>query len=293
MTDYGQPLRFGFFPSPRADRVDDLLQLVDVAEAAGLDLVSVQDHPYQRRFLDTWTLLSVIGARTTSIRLSPNVANLPLRPPVMLAKAASTLDILTGGRVELGLGAGAFWDGVVAAGGPRRTPGEAVDALAEAMAVMRAFWAGGTVDLDGEFYPVHGLHAGPAPAHAIPIWLGALGPRMLRLTGEVADAWVPSLQFVPPDQVAEKSAVIDDAAREAGRNPADITRIYNIAGAFGSDAGLLAGTPAQWAEQLTDLTVSLGLSTFILATDDPDDLARFANEVAPAVRELVAAERQA
>lgn len=292
MTDYGQPLRFGFFPSPRADRADDLLRLVGTAEDAGLDLVSVQDHPYQRRFLDTWTLLSVIGARTTSIRLSPNVANLPLRPPVMLAKAAASLDILTGGRVELGLGAGAFWDGVVAAGGPRRSPGEAVDALAEAITVMRAFWSGGTVDLGGEFYPVHGLHAGPAPAHDIPIWLGALGPRMLRLTGEVADAWVPSLQFVPPDQIAEKSMVIDDAARAAGRDPAEITRIYNIAGTFGAGDGLLAGTPAQWAEQLTDLTVTLGMSTYVLATDDPDDLARFANEVAPAVRELVAAERQ-
>ncbi|WP_275579846.1 LLM class flavin-dependent oxidoreductase [Gordonia rubripertincta] len=160
-------------------------------------------------------MLSVIGARPTSIRLSPDVANLPLRPPVMLAKAASTLDILTGGRVELGLGAGAFWDGVVAAGGPRRSPGEAVDALTEAIAVMRAFWAGGTVDLDGEFYPVHGLHAGPAPAHDIPIWLGALGPRMLRLTGGVADAWVPSLQFVPPDRAAPAVRELVAAERQA------------------------------------------------------------------------------
>lgn len=292
MTDYGQPLRFGFFPSPRADNLDNLLRMVEIAEDRGLDLVSIQDHPYQKRFLDTWTLLSVVGARSSSIRLSPNVANLPLRPPVMLAKAAASLDVITGGRVELGLGAGAFWDGVVAAGGPRRSPGEAVRALTEAIAVMRAFWSGGTVDLDGEFYPVHGLHAGPPPAHRIPIWLGALGPRMLRLTGELADAWVPSLQFVPPEKVAEKSAIIDDAAEAAGRDPGEIARIYNIDGSFGTGGGLLEGSPAQWAEQLTDLTVTLGMSTYILATDDPDDLARFADEVVPAVRELVAAERQ-
>ncbi len=95
MTDYGQPLRFGFFPSPRADNLDNLLRMVEIAEDRGLDLVSIQDHPYQKRFLDTWTLLSVVGARSSSIRLSPNVANLPLRPPVMLAKAAASLDVIT------------------------------------------------------------------------------------------------------------------------------------------------------------------------------------------------------
>ena len=109
--------------------------------------------PTRTKYLDTWTLLSVLGARTSTITLAPNVASLPLRPPVVLAKAAATLDLVTGGRVELGLGAGAFWDAIVAAGGPRRTPGEAVDALAEAVRLIQAFWAGGTRALRGRALP--------------------------------------------------------------------------------------------------------------------------------------------
>ncbi|MDL9938731.1 LLM class flavin-dependent oxidoreductase [Gordonia sp. ABSL1-1] len=291
MTHLRQPLEFGFFPSPAADDLATTLRLAAVADAAGLELLTMQDNPYQRRFLDTWTLLSVIGARTERIRLSPNVANLPLRPPVVLAKSAASLDVITGGRVELGLGAGAFWDAVVAAGGPRRTPREAVDAITEAIALIREFWRGDTVHFDGDFYSADGLHAGPKPAHDIPIWLGAIGPRMLRLTGSVADAWVPSMAFVPPSQLAEKNQVIDDAAVAAGRDPASVKRIYNINGSFGQGSGLLEGGVRDWAEQLADLTLGLGMSTFILATDDADDLARFAGDVAPAVRELVAAER--
>lgn len=291
MTDYGHPLEFGFFPSPDASNVANLMRLVELAEARGIELLTIQDHPYQKRFLDTWTLLSVIGARTERIRLSPNVACLPLRPPVMLAKSSASLDVLTDGRVELALGAGAFWDAIVAAGGPRRTPGEAVGALTEAIDIIRQFWSGGTLRFDGEYYSAHGLHAGPVPAHRIPIWLGALGPKMLRLTGSTADAWIPSLGPVPPEKVPEMAARIDDAALAAGREPSDIRRIYNINGEFGAGSGLLQGSPAQWAQQLAEITTTLGFGTYILATDDADDLARFADEVVPATRELVSAAR--
>src|SRR4051794_39168764 len=157
-------VRIGVFVVPDAtDPAATVAQLV-AADEAGLDVVAVQDHPYQRRFLDTWTLLSYVAARTERVRLLPDVLNLPLRPPAMVAKAAASLDALSGGRVELGLGAGAFWDGVEAMGGPRRTPKESVDALAEAITVLRAFWdgagaganAGGDdargVSVDGEHY---------------------------------------------------------------------------------------------------------------------------------------------
>ena len=88
-----------------------------VADEAGLDLVGIQDHPYQRRFLDTWALMAFVLAQTSRISVFPDVANLPLRPPRMMAKAAASLDVLSGGRFELGLGAGAFWDGIEAMGG--------------------------------------------------------------------------------------------------------------------------------------------------------------------------------
>ncbi|AKU15036.1 LLM class flavin-dependent oxidoreductase [Luteipulveratus mongoliensis] len=291
MTDYGQELRFGLFPNPDATRVPELLALVQLAEVEGLDLVSIQDHPYQARHLDTWTLLSLLGGRTSEITLAPNVASLPLRPPVVLAKSAATLDLLTGGRVEIGLGAGAFWDAIVAAGGPRRAPRDAVDALDEAVRLMKEFWAGGSLHFAGKHYQATGLHAGPRPAHDIPIWIGAYKPRMLRLTGRLADGWVPSMGYVEPDSLPAMNAAIDEAAEKAGRAPASIRRIYNINGRFGSGGGLLQGDPRAWAEQLAALTLEHGMSTYILGTDNPDDVRRFATEVAPAVRELVDAER--
>ncbi len=121
-------LQVGVFVVP--DAIDPELTVAQIvaADEVGLDVVGVQDHPYQRRLLDTWTLLSYVAARTDRVRLVPDVIDLPLRPPAMLAKAAVSLDVLSGGRVELGLGAGAFWDAIAAMGGPRRTPGESVDA---------------------------------------------------------------------------------------------------------------------------------------------------------------------
>ncbi|MEO7070169.1 MAG: LLM class flavin-dependent oxidoreductase [Nostocoides sp.] len=291
MTDYGQPIEFGLFPSPKAEDLQRTLDLAQRAEVAGLDLVSIQDHPYQGRFVDTWTLLSVIGARKSAIRLSPNVANLPLRPPVVLAKSAATLDLVTGGRVELGLGTGGFWDAIVAAGGPRRSPGEAVEALVEAIEIIRAVWAGDTVRVAGSHYSVEGLHGGPVPAHPIPIWLGAYKPRMLRVTGRLADGWVPSMGYAEPPALAAMSAQIDQAALAAGRSPAAVKRVYNIFGAFGTGSGFLQGTPANWVEDLSGLALDEGMSTFILGTDDRAMLERFAAEVAPAVRDQVEAER--
>ena len=145
-----------------------MLELAAVAEVSGLDLVTVQDHPYQARHLDAWTLLSVIAARTSTVRVALNVANLPLRNPVVLAESVASLDVLSGGRVELGIGTGAFWDAIEAAGGVRLAPGEAVEALEEAIGVIRAMWVGeGSVRLDGAHHRAVGLHSGPAPAHPV------------------------------------------------------------------------------------------------------------------------------
>lgn len=293
MTDYDQQLRFGLFLSPDASGAEQVIDNAELADALGLDLVTFQDHPYQARHLDAWTLLSFVAARTDTVRVAPNVASLPLRPPVVLAKAAATLDILSGGRVDLALGAGAFWDAIVAAGGPRRTPKQAVDALVEAIEVIRAMWAGQTVRVDGEHYRVTGLHGGPPPRHDIPIWIGSYGKRMLRVTGELADGWVPSMGYADPPALGSLSRRIDDAAQAAGRDPAEILRAYNIFGTFGARSGFLSGTPADWARDLAGLTAEHGMSCYILGTDDPDTIRRFAQEVAPAVREQVEAERGA
>jgi alkanesulfonate monooxygenase SsuD/methylene tetrahydromethanopterin reductase-like flavin-dependent oxidoreductase (luciferase family) len=153
--------RFGLFLIPTAAEYPDLLRQVAAAERGGLDLIGIQDHPYQRRFLDTFALIGDLLARTERLRIFPAVANLPLRPPATLAKLAPSLDTISGGGFELGLGAGAFWDGVAAMGGPRRAPGESVEALEEAIEVIRRFWSGErTIAYQGRYYEVAGLHPG-------------------------------------------------------------------------------------------------------------------------------------
>jgi Luciferase-like monooxygenase/Hemerythrin HHE cation binding domain len=293
MTDYGHDLSFGIFVTPQADAGPRVIELARRADAAGLDWVSVQDHPYQPAYLDAWTLLTAIATATENIGVFPNVANLPLRPPAMLARAAASLDILSGGRVELGIGTGAFWDAIAAMGGPRRTAGESVDALREAIAVIRALWAPGRgARLHGRHYELNGAKPGPFPVHDVGIWVGAYKERMLRLTGELADGWLPSSPYAPPEQLPVMNAVIDAAAIDAGRTPAAVRRIYNIAGSFGgSGAGFLDGPPKVWAEQLAGLALDEGMSGFVLMADDALTVERFAAEVAPSVRELVARER--
>lgn len=297
MTDYGHDLLFGTFTTPTAQPAQHAVDLAVVADRAGLDLVTFQDHPYQPRFHDTWTLLSYVAARTERVRLSGNVTNLPLRQPAVLARAAASLDLLSGGRVELGIGAGGFWDAIEAMGGRRLTPGQAVNALDEAIQVIRQIWDAGSrggVRVDGDYYTVRGAKRGPAPAHDIGIWVGAYKPKMLKLTGRVADGWLPSLGYLPggPADLAEANKRIDDAAVAAGRSPAAVRRLLNVNGQFAATgSGLLNGPPEQWAEDLAGLTLEYGVSGFILATDDAATIELYAAEVAPAVRELVAAER--
>ncbi|MGA9748198.1 MAG: LLM class flavin-dependent oxidoreductase [Nocardioides sp.] len=295
MPDYGHDLQFGIFVTPAADAVDEVVRLATTADLLGLDSVSLQDHPYQPAFLDTWTLLTHLAANTERVRLFPNVANLPLRPPGVLARSAATLDILSTGRAELGLGAGAFWDAIEALGGPRRSPGEAVEALGEAVAVIRALWTPGrTPRLSGRHYSLDGAKSGPFPVHDLGIWLGAYKPRMLRLTGRAADGWLPSSAYAAPGELTAMNRTIDDAAATAGRDPRDIVRLYNLSGSFtGAGTEFLRGPAGTWVEQLAELALEDGMSHFVLAVDLGDDraLRTFAEEVAPATRELVEAER--
>ncbi|WP_433384412.1 LLM class flavin-dependent oxidoreductase [Micromonospora sp. KLBMP9576] len=295
MSDYGHPLTFGAFLTPGNAEPGRVVGLAMLAEQVGFDLVTFQDHPYQPAFLDTWTLMSFVAARTGTVRLAANVTNLPLRPPAVLARSVASLDLLSGGRVELGLGAGAFWEAIEAMGGRRLSPGQGVRALTEAIDVIRQVWdvdARGGVRVDGEFHRVVGAKRGPAPAHDVGIWLGAYKPRMLALTGRRADGWLPSLSYLQPGDLARGNTIIDEAARQAGRDPADVRRLLNVTGRFAPNGrGPLHGPAEQWAEELADLALSDGISTFILGSDEPEDLRRFAAEVAPAVRELVAGER--
>ncbi|HLL86530.1 MAG TPA: LLM class flavin-dependent oxidoreductase [Thermoleophilaceae bacterium] len=278
-------MRLGIFVVPDATDADATVARVLAADRHGLDVVGVQDHPYQRRYLDTWTLLSFVAARTERVRLLTDVVNLPLRLPSVLAKSAASLDRLSGGRVELGVGAGAFWDGVAAMGGPRRTPKESVDALEEAIAILRGFWSGErSVTVAGEHYSVQGAKPGPTPAHPIGIWVGAYGPRMLRLTGRIGDGWLPSLggSYLSREQVPAMQRAVDEGAEVAGRDPAEIERAANVTS--------LEGDPAGWPDQLARVVDGLGFSTVLVGLPDEEPLEvirRLGEETAPRLRELL------
>jgi alkanesulfonate monooxygenase SsuD/methylene tetrahydromethanopterin reductase-like flavin-dependent oxidoreductase (luciferase family) len=279
-------VQLGIFLVPDATDPTSTIDQIVAADRSGLDLVGVQDHPYQRRFFDTWTLLAYAAGRTERVRLVPDVLNLPLRLPSLIAKSAASLDVLNGGRVELGIGAGAFWEAVEAMGGPRRTPGQSVDALGEALAIVRGFWSGErSVSFEGEHYRVKGAHPGPAPAHPIGIWVGAYGPRMLRLTGRLADGWLPSLggHYLRPEDAPKGHAAIDEAARAAGRDPVEIVRAVNVMA--------LEGAPSGWADQLARIATELRFSTLLVGVPGEEQVAfvrRLGEVVAPRVRALLA-----
>ncbi len=298
MGDYGRPIEFGISVVPTAGDLVQTRTTVTLADTLGLDLVGIQDHPYQWRFLDTWALMADLLARTTRIRIFPDVANLPMRAPAMMAKDAASLDVLSGGRFELGIGAGAFWEAIEAMGGPSRTPAEAFAAFEEALKIIRLFWSGErTINFAGRFYSVHGLHPGPAPAHRVGIWIGAYKPRMLRLIGRFADGWIPPLlSYAPPEGMPAMQHSIDESAQAEGRAPRDIRRIYNLPGEItkGPMRGLLQGPLAHWVENLTHFALDLGFDTFVFwpNTDPVHQTELFAQEIVPAVRTAVDRARQ-
>jgi alkanesulfonate monooxygenase SsuD/methylene tetrahydromethanopterin reductase-like flavin-dependent oxidoreductase (luciferase family) len=284
---------------PYAGSLERIRELVRVAEEGGLQLVGIQDHPYQARFLDTLSLIATLLAETRRISFFTDVANLPLRPPAMLAKAAASLDLLSNGRFQLGLGAGGYHDQIARMGGPRRSPAESVDALEEAIEVIRLMWSGErVVSFEGRHYRLDDAHPGPQPAHPIGLWLGAFKPRMQRLAGQKADGWVPSLGPLSPEDLRAGNQRIDAAAEAAGRDPRRIRRVLNVQGVIGESrtppegrlpvgymAGdPLAGPPEWWAETLTGFAED-GFDTLVFWPVDPSpgQVELFSGEVVPAL----------
>jgi alkanesulfonate monooxygenase SsuD/methylene tetrahydromethanopterin reductase-like flavin-dependent oxidoreductase (luciferase family) len=284
MPDYGHALRFGSFITPVNVPPHQAVDLAKASESAGLDLVTFQDHPYQASFHDTWTLIAWVAGQTSRVHLSGNVLNLALRPPSVLARAAASLDLLSGGRVALGLGAGYFWDAVESMGGRKLTVGDGITALEDAIDIIRGVWDTANrapLSVDGRFYTVRGAQRGPTPAHEIPLWLGAYKPRMQRLIGRKADGWLPGMPALQPGDYGRGNTIIDEAATAAGREPSQITRLLNV-------------TTGQTAGDLVRLALEDGVSVFILlGADDPATIHHFAERVAPEVRERVADARGA
>jgi alkanesulfonate monooxygenase SsuD/methylene tetrahydromethanopterin reductase-like flavin-dependent oxidoreductase (luciferase family) len=293
-------LRFGIQLAPTADDLDDVRALARRADREGLDLLGVQDHPYAPTQLDAFTLITAVLVETERIRVFPDVASLPMRGPAMLAKIAAALDRLSGGRFDLGLGAGAFWPAIRSMGGPDRSNPEALKALEEGIEIIRAMWrSGDRVRVAGEHYAVDGVRGGPTPSRDIGIWLGSVGPRSQELTGRVADGWAaPIPHYLPYEMLPVAQDRIDAAARDAGRDPTSVLRMAQLVGTITDGPGeppRLEGeipirtSASQWARVLAGLAGDVRFDTFVFWPEAADEtqLLRWAREVVPATRALL------
>lgn len=294
--------QFGIHIDPTAQDPAIPLGRAKMADQHGLDLIAIMDHPYNRRLYETWTLLTFLAAQTEQVRFTTDVANLPLRPPAMLGKQVATLHALTGGRVELGLGAGSYWDAIESFGTPRRTPGQAYGAFNEAIDIMKAIWdpAGKSVSYSGEAYTVSGLRPGPTPAAAIPIWVGGGGPRMLRLTGRKADGLLATSPYVSPEKLLEYNTLIDAGAESVDRDPGEIRRGYNLMGVLdlgredtviGEQTGSNVYGPVEtWVDRMVELYQHYRQDTIIfwpISGNQEVQLEAFATQVVPRVRKAL------
>ena len=269
------------------------------ADGDGLDLFSLQDHPYLGGRLDAYAAIGFILGSTQHISGFANVTNLPTRPAPMLARTVTSLSALSGGRLVLGMGAGGLWDRISDMGVPRLSPGDAVDAFEEAIVLVKRLSGGGPpVTYQGRHYHVNQID--PAPVPAPPVWTGSVGPKSLAATGRVADGWIPghAADWLS-DRYRASRPVIDQAAAAIGRDPREIRTVFNFPGRITDqplaatrdrDGRWIGGSAIQWAEELTQAVLDHGAAGFMLfspsgGTPDTQSLARWAQEIAPAVRE--------
>jgi probable F420-dependent oxidoreductase len=218
---------FGLNVSPATDA--DPIASARRAEELGFDFISVNDHLHGASPRhETWTLLAWIAASTSRIHIASRVLAVPYRHPAVLAKMAETFDRLSGGRLILGLGGGYSNEEFAAFGLGVPTPGEKIDGLEDAIHIARGLWSEERFTFEGRRYRTDAARIEPKPQRRIPIWLGTYGNRALELTGRLADGWIPTYELALPEAVPAMRHRIMDAARAAGREPGEITRVYNV-----------------------------------------------------------------
>jgi len=295
-----QDITFGVNVDPGTS-YDAALRLTLLAEELGFDHALIQDHAYNPQFAETWTLLSALGGATERIALGPNVLTSPLHLPAMIAKQAATLDLITGGRLILGLGAGAWDEGIAGLGGPDLSGrGDKFRAFRDTLHIVRGLWEadGAPFSYEGKVLSVRNIRFGPTPSRRIPIITGAMGPQSLRLTAQLGDGISVSSSYVPAERLPSFRAQLDDGAREAGRDPAELRLYYNVMGFIETgesrmrprDPKVYWGDPDWWIDRLSTLVREAGVGGFTywpVAGDYAAQFRLFATGVVPGVRSRV------
>lgn len=246
------------FPDHRPSDIDSVVEVARAAEGLGYDSVWVSDHLFldlgkyggpTRRYgaLEPLTTLSALAAETRRVRLGTLVLCEAFRPPTLLAKMAATLDVVSGGRLELGLGAGWYEPEFAAAGIPFPGSGERIARLGEAVRIVGGMLAGTPFTFEGRFYQALEAPNDPQPVQRPrpPIWVGGKGgPRLMRVVAEAADGWNVVWRMTP-EAYDERLRVLAVACARAGRDPATVRLSIGLTCLVGGDREDLA---ARWRD---------------------------------------------
>lgn len=316
-------LRFGVHSGQQHSTYSEYLELWQLAEEVGLDWASVFDHflPIQSDpagpCFEGLTLLAAMAARTQRLRCGVLVAGVTYRNPAVLAKIAATIDHVSGGRMDLGVGAAWYEDEHYQYGVEFPPVGVRMDMLGEACRILRALWTQERATVEGKHFQVRDAFCEPKPLQSpMPLWVGGSGERRtLRIVAEHADGWNTFLG--DPAEYRHKLAVLDRHCADVGRNPEHIRkqvvfrailapreaeaqeRLRDAASRSGAEPaafaqGMLVGTPEQCAERLRAHR-ELGVRDFLLLARPPADrltIELFARELAPALSDRAGERRQ-
>jgi alkanesulfonate monooxygenase SsuD/methylene tetrahydromethanopterin reductase-like flavin-dependent oxidoreductase (luciferase family) len=278
-----------------------MLERVETAERAGFDAVWLMDHlaaPLMPE-IDTyegWTVATALAARTSAIRIGHLVLCDAFRPPAVLAKMAATLDVISDGRLDLGIGWGSVPDELHRYGITDAPPRERAARMRETLEIFSLMCTGEPFDYAGTYYALHEAVGRPVPQQPhIPIHIGGGGPQLtMPLVAEFADWWnCPGYALDRIDELRARAGParvsvqrpIGLAADAAARDEATATAHRR----FGSWGGVVAGTPEEVAAALVS-DVRRGVEGFVLQFSDfgtPETIERFMREVAPRVRDAM------
>ena len=277
-------LRFGIKLSQDAT-IDEYRAVWRIADEAGFDHVWNMDHfaslggDETKDIFEAWTALAGAAALTSRVRIGCSVTGNTYRHPAELAKMAVTVDHLSGGRLEFGIGAAWAENEHTMLGLPFGTAGDRADRLEEALKIITSLWTETRTTFDGKHYQLKDAIAEPKPVQTPhpPIWIGGSGrKRTLRMAAEYAAVW--NAAGGTPAEVAEASAVLDRHCADVGRDPATIRRSVQIR--VGDDLDALRRTVEEFA--------AIGVSDplLLLQTDDPVARAEQLAEALPRLREI-------
>ncbi|WP_405467915.1 LLM class flavin-dependent oxidoreductase [Streptomyces canus] len=269
-------LRFGVKTTPMHLAYDEIVRVWEEAdELPELDDAWLWDHlmplagPPGGAVLEGWTLLAALAARTTRLRLGLLVTSNRLRAPAHLGKIATTVDVISKGRLIMGLGVGGTRqpDGpnpavaeYAAYGLPLPSPGEGLARLTETINILRRMWTEEVFDHDGLFTTLRGTRNGPGPVRAggPQLLLGGWGDRTLRIIAEHADIWnVPGPPHNGADWIAERARVLEAHCAAIGRDPAEITRSAQIIVDYADPAATRAHVRALAAAGIRHVVLAL------------------------------------